>query len=260
MPIKILDIDLDFFLNNRATSISNTSEKRLSSNFYIPWKADDVIAFLEVNCGIKNKIYGKLFKHHVEVFDFLRSLQEDNNYSVKFNIDHVDAHADLGYGDLSYKYISEEVIAKPIKERADALQKNGWYGISSGNYLAFAVACRWINKLRYINHSKWLDDLPWFNFKNFDVSENLQLKQYSLPQMKKILNNSIGMIEMAKRIKPMSLEPCISFECIDRTKFKSNGKFDYLLLTQSPGYTPKKSDALIPIIQSYISEFSITCS
>src|SRR2546421_12770717 len=95
--IRILDIDLDFFLSNRHMG-RVTETNRLDSHSYKPWKIEKVEEFLENCCGLSktNKTPGKLFVHHIEVFYFLRQLQEANNFSYKFKIDHVDAHADLG--------------------------------------------------------------------------------------------------------------------------------------------------------------------
>ena len=59
--MKILDIDLDFFLNDIANSRSDYGE-RLSSDEYFPWEAEDVKAFLECQCGLtkENKIKGRM--------------------------------------------------------------------------------------------------------------------------------------------------------------------------------------------------------
>jgi hypothetical protein len=251
--MRILDIDLDFFLDNKRTS-SVTSTKRLD-DYYVPWSEDETKAFLEQRCGLttSNKKQGKFFIHHVEVFDYLRSLQEQHNFVLTFSIDHVDAHADLGTGDSSYSYIATDILPKNLRERAYPVKRNGWSGLSSGNFLAFAVACRWITSLNYINNPEWFDDLQWFNFENFDdEANNLQLKQYSEAQMHQIIYSGGDMRESARAVAPQSLEPLVPFAKVDFNEFTSDGNYDMVFLTQSPGFTPANSDNLIPLIMSYI--------
>jgi hypothetical protein len=48
-----------------------------------------------------------------------------------------------------------------------------------GNYLAFAVACRWISKITFVTPQKWKEDFLPIHFQNNDPSSNyLQLKKY----------------------------------------------------------------------------------
>ena len=252
--MKILDIDLDFFLNDKHRG-SITNVKRLPDKYFKPWKVNEVENFLENNCGLnkEKKTHGKYFIHHHEVFLYLRKLQEQNNHLLKFCIDHLDAHADLGTGDLSYQYIATTILNKPVIERAYPDKLNGWEGLSSGNFLAFAIACRWVERLNYINNIEWVDDTQWFHFKDFNIKSNIiQFKQFSNSQMDKIINCAIGMKQMTKSITPLSYEPEVPFSVTDFNKFVNKEEYDLIFLTQSPGFTPKKSDELIPVIKQYM--------
>jgi hypothetical protein len=255
LRMKILDIDLDFFLNNKHCG-TVTSVRRLSSKNFKPWTEQEVQEFLESNCGLKKmeKVSGKFFKHHDELFYFLRKLQEQADFSLTFSIDHIDAHGDLGTGDASYRYIATEILSRPLKGRAYPDKINGLSGLGAGNFLAFAIACRWIDSLKYINNIEWTDDTQWFNFKNFDTESNIiQLKQFSEKQMDKMLfGNMSDMRETARSILPLAYEPEVPFEVIDYKKYKNIDKYDFVFLTHSPGFTPKGSDNLIPIIKQYI--------
>lgn len=254
-PLNILDIDLDFFLNNKYLG-SVTSEKRLDPKEYIPWQEYEVIEFLEKNCGLRKEtpVRGAYFRHHVDVFYFLRKLQEQNDFALTFNIDHVDAHGDLGTGDTSYIYISSILLAKPVKERAYPDVTGNWNDLSSGNYLAFAAACRWLARLRYINNIDWADDTQWFNLKDFKFGgDTIQLKQFSIKEMTALSQGYLGPMDVAARkLSPISVEPEIPLEVIDFPSFTSSGDYDYVLLTQSPGFTPRTSDRLISVIESYM--------
>ena len=48
---RILDIDLDFFLNR--VSDSREDEKRLNKKKYYPWEKRTLKSFLENRCGLK---------------------------------------------------------------------------------------------------------------------------------------------------------------------------------------------------------------
>ena len=253
MKIRLLDIDLDFFLNRKAHSVT-TSTARLDEQYYQPWEESKVLEFMEQRCGLTTDqpIPGRIFTHHDEVFYFLRDLQSKNDNLLEFAIDHIDAHADLGQGDASFKYISTDVLFKPASERQNIDKFNGYEGLSAGNYLAFAIACRWIASLNYINRKDWSDDVFKFHFRDCNPSSGLiELKKYTDEVMKDMMGRG-PVHEVAHRFPPLELEPPVPFRAIDISDFQSDGNYDYILLTQSPGFTPLASDSLIPLISQYM--------
>ena len=251
--MRILDLDLDFFLKKKFASFGSPSGKRLSSREYKRWTIKAVKEFLEVNCGLScgEKIDGKIFTTHDEVYFYLKKLKE-NMGSVSFSIDHVDAHADMGMGDSSYRYIASEILGLPLDQRVNPrLKKRD--GLSEGNFLMFAIANRWIADLKYIGNLNWMDDVPPFAFKNFDRNTNqIQLKNFTLDQLVEMLNWG-DFIAGAKRQVPLGLEPEVKFEALHYGDFKAAGAYDAIFLTLSPGYTPKTAGKLIPVISEYIN-------
>lgn len=251
--MNILDIDLDFFVDNIAYDKDVFSIERLPSEYYHKWSNTKVIQFLKNNCGLKGKkIRGKLFNHHHEAFTFLKNVFKDGMF---VEIDHVDAHSDLGLGDVSCEYISTELLKHPVEERPNHIKVIGsGKNLTPGNFLAFAIACRWISKLNYIHPKNKATDLPWFHFKDFNLSsEFIQLKHLSRKDFNTVFNNSIESIK--DKIKSISLEPEVQFTEIPYYDFKSTSSYDYILLTKSPGFTPIESDNLIPIISEFIKMF-----
>ena len=183
----ILDIDIDFFLDS---IIHNPKTGRPSNSRVKPWNKEEVINFLEKKCNLdkQRKIKGKFFKTHDKLFYCFRDLINKKKLSVPFEIVHVDAHADLGIGTLSDKYIMTELLYKPVNERTKP-KRGGWEGLSESNFLAFMIACRWISKLVYVHHREIVRsnvDITQSVKKDFDFySDFIQLKKYQQKNVRK---------------------------------------------------------------------------
>jgi len=162
---RILDIDLDFFLNK--VSDSREDGKRLNNIKYYPWRIDALRSFLENRCNLTKKIpiRGKIVKNHHQAFFFWRELIQANQIEIPFELVHIDAHSDIGVADWGWIYLTSELLHKSLKERMNP-DKSLLFGINEANYLAFALACRWIKKLTFIIHPTWENDLieVYFNY------------------------------------------------------------------------------------------------
>ena len=249
MNSNILDIDLDFFLDD--IRYSKCSKKRVKDKKYHPWSEEELREFLEEKCGLlqTKKIAGRIVERHDGAFYFWRELIEKDQLMPPFKVVHVDAHADLGMGDNSWKYIMGELLHKPVKERFYP-KENTKSSLNPGNYLAFALACRWISKLTFVIHPYWRYDLVAYYFKDYYIpTGQLQLKKYG----KKRLNRKYK--KKFYETTPDALEPLIiPLERIRLWNYKNIEPFSLLVLSQSPGFTPKSADALIPVIKEYIEE------
>ncbi len=226
--MRILDLDLDFFLNKIA--FWKKGNKRLDDKNYIPWKENKLINFLENQCKLStdNKINGKIVKKHNEAYYFWKYLIKNNNLNIPFEIVHIDAHGDLGMGDNSYEYLQNNYLKLPIKERYNILDNEELNKqINEGNYLAFTIANRWINKLTYVIHPLGGNDVPLEYLKIINSKQYIQL------------NNN---------------EPLVNFKKINGKNYFEEKPFDYIVLAQSPKYTPKGADKLIKIFRKYIDE------
>ncbi|NRF89864.1 UPF0489 family protein [Paenibacillus frigoriresistens] len=245
--MKILDIDLDFFLDEIALHRSDFGQ-RLENDEYIPWKGEDVDAFLRERCGLtKNKkIKGRIINHHHEAFFFWRELIESGDLNVPFSVTHIDAHADLGLGDGSWHYLMTEFLHLDVNDRRypEKYNEKDLSKLNFGNYLAYSIACQWLSSLTYVTHPRWRNDLPWTILKDFsDHSKAIQLKKYELGIKLDVMNMD--------KYTPVQLEPEVPLKIIQCSEYIDDGNFDFILLCKSPGYTPKTSDKLIPIISEY---------
>ncbi len=206
--MQILDIDLDFFQDGRFMFLADDEGKRVSAEEARPWKKEKVITFLENNCGLKmqQKIKGKIFTHHHEVFYELRELIKRCKLKIPFELNHIDAHADLGMGDASWAYIMGELIHKPLIERSDPKQEC-YYGLGFTNYLSFAIANRWIKELNFIINEQWHDDIPRSFLAEDDIPSIIPFGRYNFTiQLKKYTEAQIDLVHQQK-CEPIGYEP-----------------------------------------------------
>lgn len=261
--MQILDIDLDFFQDARFTDLADDEDERLSAEQALPWGKEKVIIFLEKNCVLskKQKIKGKIFTHHHEVFFELRELIKLRELEVPFALNHIDAHADLGLGvnDGSSIYIMTEVLHEPLSERAYPKQ-GGNDGLGFSNYLSFVIANRWINELNFIINEQWRDDIPpsfLVELVKYDNSGMMRFGRYNFTiQLKKYTKTQIENLNYYRQeCEPIGYEPKLPFNIIPYDGFKLDDSCDFLFLSQSPGYTSKRTDAFIDIISEYIKPY-----
>jgi len=219
-------------------------DKRLPPADYSSWDKQEVRTFLEENCGLSldNRCPGRIIQHHDEAFDFWLELVKLGHIEVPFEVVHIDGHADLGNGDAGYTYLMSELLHLEPADRPLLVDRSQ---ILEGNYLAFAIACRWISKIEYVKHPKSGNDLPSHHFKDYD-------KQSGFIQLKKLEKGAFHSGFSVKDLPVLKLEPSVPFQAIDCWNFRATHKFDYMVLSKSPRYTPPESDTLVPLIGEYI--------
>jgi hypothetical protein len=245
--MAILDLDLDFFLD--VISDSKPDGGRLDGRDYHPWTEEEVVDFLEKRCGLSRTkpIKGIIVEKHHEAFFYWRNLVLEGQLKVPFEVVHIDAHSDLGKCDWGFIYLMGELLHNPPEERTHP-KVDEVFGLGEGNYLAFAVACRWIRKITFVLHPQWKSDadLLDLHFKDFDINSGyLQLKKY--------LESDVYRLGATGTFEPLDFEPQIPFEMIPSLEYKNNRRFSFMILSHSPDYTPKTSDNLIPIIKTYMN-------
>jgi hypothetical protein len=243
----ILDIDLDFFQQDVCYSPSKSGSRLSDQRAFAPWSKKAVRSFLENRCLLSKSSPkpGFFCVTHDLVFDKWNTMIRESMLQPPFHVVHVDAHADLGLGfrDLSFRYIFSEILHRQVSQRCKP-RRGDKDGLKEGNFLSFALACRWISKLTFVPNPKSHDDLPRYMFKDFDTNSGfLQLKKYHKAQ----IDNSL----ILDNVVPIEVEPTVPFERIAISDFLAESQFDFVFLTQSPTYTLPTTDRLIPIINEY---------
>ncbi|MDQ1350124.1 MAG: hypothetical protein QG657_425 [Acidobacteriota bacterium] len=250
--LKILDIDLDFFLEGICYGGDARGSRRINGEKYKPWSKERVAFFLENNCrlSVRQRIRGAFFAEHHKLFHWMaRIRQVEGQGNLSFRIDHIDGHADLGAGDSSIEYIFTELLFLPPEQR-DFLHCYGMaQDLDPGNFLVYALACGLVTELNYIILPGGGNDVPTILYKDYDKnSQALQLKKFTKLQMTELLGDH----EHLARFTPVGVESAVPFRIFPYHEFRSVGDYDLIFLAKSPTFTPVESDELIPVIMKYM--------
>lgn len=250
--MNVLDIDLDFFLHQRVAD--SVRHGRPSSEDIDAWTPNAVERFLERQCGLDARmpVAGCVVTEHHELFDIWKRLIENRELTTPFNLVHVDAHADMGmgFGDTSAKYIMGELLHKDVSQRTSPKCGNR-DGLRPGNYLVFAMACRWVGSFTYVHHPHvpreniGIHDIPNIYFKECDPhGDRLQLK--ALPP------ESLRGLAWPQRSDVLHFEPEIPFTFVSGDEFTWERAFSFMFVAKSPQYTPPSADKLLSTLERFM--------
>lgn len=240
--MRVLDIDLDFFLDGVAHW--RPGEERLDSRDYRPWSAEVAFAFIEDQCGVTNRLPGSVVEHHDEVLARWAQALASQRLRAPFHVTHIDGHADLGLGDAGYAYILTDLLRVPEEERPAVTDQSK---VTEGNFLAFAVAYRWLSDISYVFPDGGGDDIPWPLMQDFDSSAaNIELK--AVDDVNDLFRDP-GAVEI------LSTEPAVPLRRMPFRNFCADEPYNHIYLCRSPGYTPVESDALFDAVRErYVDE------
>lgn len=256
--MRILDIDMDYFLVHPVAFIPDSSTQRVEDEDCIPWNKNDVIDFLDNNLGLKGKkIKGKIITNHNEALYYWRDLINNGELETPFEVVHVDSHGDLGLGYPSWTFIFDTLLGRLVEERIDIEHYYKYFDVyykpKIGDYLLYVIAFRWLSKLTYVSNPKCDgDDYVWMILKDW-IEPNNKIQLPHNPNIPVI--NTYTQEEKDKYLSSAIFEPEVDFEIIRTIEGVSyDGDFDYLTFCISPNYTPASADFIFDIIKNYIKE------
>jgi UPF0489 domain len=113
---RILDLDLDFFLDDAAI-LRGPDDGRLDGAWFPPWPLEQVLTFLHDQCGLRGPLPGFVVENHGELFPRWREAIDARQLDAPFHVTHVDAHADLGLGDSGYVYLMTSLLFEEPEKR-----------------------------------------------------------------------------------------------------------------------------------------------
>jgi hypothetical protein len=252
---RILDIDLDVFVS--PISCFHT-EDRLPDDEHEVWSEEQVQALLENTCCLdrSNPKTGLVFEEHDELFDGIKRLVQQDNFEVPVDLVHVDAHADLACGQgLAMHYVATDLMHQPIDRRLDPVR--GGRGLNRGTVLLFLGACGWLQSLTYVHHPADGRDLPELFL---DYDPDIEQFFFQIPRCSP---------EVYRRWASMGIQnwDALKADCINPPEVRvplrvlpigelTPARYDFVTLTRSPGFTPRKADALFELMQEYVCRVS----
>lgn len=119
--------------------------------------------------------------------------------------------------------------------------RRGPRGLEEGNYLAFAIACRWLRWLDYVHPPGGCNDVLQILFKNRDPRSGLiELTRFPL--------GSDATASRRGRVEPLSIEPAVPLRSVRMEDFEIAGPFDFGYVSVSPRFAPPQAEKLLPVI------------
>lgn len=239
---RLANFDLDFF-TSEIVHWRGRKDPRPTSKDTKPWPVGELRDFLESKCGLSrtNRIPGRFGTNHDAAFDYMKELVSVGDR--KIILTHIDAHADQGLGDSGWVYLMEELLHDPKSMRGNPRRASN--GMNLANYIAFAVACGWIEEIEMVVHPKGGGDFMPYHFRNFDPTTGvIELKGYPKGTHTKALD--------IPDIQPLFVEPPVPFRPITLANYSALAPFDCAFLAHSPNYTPRSADRLIGVFSDYV--------
>lgn len=252
--MRVLDIDLDFFVEN---PVDMPAGERPDAADHPVWDAADAVAFLRERCGLHERLPGFVTERHHQAFAVWRSAIGAGRLTTPFHVTHVDAHADLGMGDSGHEHLMELLQRAPEARTHPRVAREGdWGDLQEGNYLLFAIACRWLSSLEYVHpHGQPGDagrpsDLHFWYMADFDpAAGQIALPHISLEQIRDMNRWMARQFDVAER------EPAVPFTATHFEEFQAREPYDVVCLTRSPRYSPAEADELFDLIRrAFIDE------
>ncbi len=235
--MKVLDLDLDFFLSDCCPLAEKGA--RPSSDAAAPWDEAAVVDYLERHLGLDaaRPVPGVVTETHDGAIAFWKDRMDRGLLSRPFSVVHVDAHSDLGIGKPGPGVVLNGVLGIRPEERDRFERYYENKQLDEANYLLFALAFRWIDRLTLVRDPFSRPDLPPFCERTEDGFRPIRLRSY----VSDLFETQYGR------------EPEIPLTVYtDPFVYTADEPFSCINLARSPRYAPASADALIPVIARYM--------
>ena len=233
---RVLDLDLDFFVYG-AEHFRDFEAGRLDDAEFPSWSVDDALGFLRERCGLTDRLPGVVVENHSEIFFHWRDAVTGGRLAAPFSVTHVDAHADLGLGDAGWVPLLTEVMHRPPEKRVDPGDALG-----DGNFLAFAVACRWVADITYVYGEGGGSDVMPYLMEDYDPrASHICIPALTLADKEALMSWNKPKVERR--------EPRVPFQMTRWETWRTEGEFDAVSLCRSPAFTPPAADSVFDAIR-----------
>lgn len=236
--MRVLDLDMDFFLSGPCPQAE--PGQRPDDDCAQVYSDEEIIRFLEEQCGLSREhpVPGAIFDTHDRALDFWHARLQDGTLTAPFEVVHVDTHSDLAFGPPGTDYVMNVVLSRPPSQRIGLSPYRAAVKLDEANYLLFALAFRWIDRLSYVRNPRSYQDVP------------------------RQLLNEAGQIHLRSFVSAMmegknGPEPVVPFDVYDDYRqFRRHG-YDFVTMAQSPRYAPRAADRIMALLRPYLREIPL---
>lgn len=240
--MRVLDIDLDFFLADTCP-LADVGKRPVLAG-HEPWSAAEVRRFLEENLRLDRArpLPGRIFETHDGALRLWDELIKQGKLCAPFTVTHVDAHSDLGIGKPGPGIVLNGALCQKLDVRCDIERYDKLKQLDEANYLLFALAFRWVDRLENVRNPKSKPDMPpeIVHARNGEGTACALRLSTPLP----------GLFEKMNGAEPVV--PYREYPCGDA--YAAEAPFDYMSVAISPRYAPREADALLDVFRQYVIE------
>jgi len=244
--MKMLSLDLDFFQCQVPFDPETNEDGRPVRDLDV-WTELEVEDFLETRCRLDKArpIKCCFAEKHDAMAAFIYRLREAGEFTVPFELVHIDAHSDMGGFGVKWIPILEDINPRRVigpPEEYDHLDE--------GNVLFYLLSSGWIRKLTWVK-------LP-------DVHEHDRIRQLPPRCFRDRVEHEPGIpIELPivakgeiaqcglRNWEPRQYAPPIPFSVYQPTEFMLDSPPDIAFFCRSPQFSVPKADRLIHVIRQY---------
>lgn len=245
----VLDVDLDFFVEDPVHYPPGEGRRPEPAEHPVS-DVGAALGFLREQCGLRRGRPGAAVDHHDEVFHHWRAAIAAGVLVPPFDVTHVDAHGDLGFGDAGYVYLMTSLLFEETGSRAALAVASG--EVADSNYLAFAIACRWVAALKYVYPPGGGGDIFPYYRRGFRLdADDLQLAAMR-PNQLQVLRDYLPVTDTDTDSIPWRverLEPAVPLTMVQAEKATPGPPFDFVFIARSPEYSPPTADPLFERIR-----------
>ena len=261
--MKLLDIDLDFFLDE-ISQCCDSDQDRLPEKSIGVRSETYLRNFLEKHLGLSSlhKLPATLVDSHDRVLDEIVSLGFGDRHWVV----HVDAHGDMGYNTHAQDRLIY-MAKKPMDcrrsisldvYRNEDCETEYHDELNEGNYLLYAVFLDLLERIDYVYHeenNRWSSgmDLPYLCVPNIEDDRRRTIKIPRLSESCDLSEPSTRMSFPYRYELPESKSAGVPLALVDPDECSYPGDFDYVFLAQSKKYTPPEADVLLGVFAEYLN-------
>ena len=233
--MRVLDIDLDFFLADTCPLADKGERPALAG--HEPWDRDAVRSYLWTHLGLspERRVPGRVFETHDGALFFWQELLAQGRLTAPFSVTHIDAHSDLGIGRPGPGIVLGGALCQTPETRCDGRVYARRGQLDEANYLLYALAFRWVDRLENVRNPNSKPDMPREIVSRRDgdgVPTALRLRP-PLPEL------------FERRKGPEPEIPYREFQTGDT--YYAEAPFDFASLAISPRYAPREADALVDL-------------